>query len=83
MYVCVSEREREEKREREGEKGRKREKERETITGPNRVNQDGCSEVVMGHSVALEADGHGVAVLGLEAEGTGHHDVPGSGWHGG
>ena len=37
----------------------------------------------MGHSVALEADGHGVAVLGLEAEGTGHHDVPGSGWHGG
>lgn len=42
----------------------------------NRVSKDVSSEVSVRDCMALKADGHHVAVVGLEAERLGHENVP-------
>lgn len=43
---------------------------------PNRVGEEVSSEVSVRDCMALKADGHHIAVVGLEAERLGHEDVP-------
>lgn len=43
---------------------------------PNRVSEDVSGEVSVRDCMALKADGHHIAVVGLEAERLGHKDVP-------
>lgn len=43
---------------------------------PNRVSEDVSSEVSVRDCMALKADGHSIAVAGLEAERLRHEDVP-------
>lgn len=49
---------------------------RAVSVSPNRVSEDVGSEVSVRDGMALKADGHHVAVAGLEAEWLGHEDVP-------
>lgn len=42
----------------------------------DRVSEDVSSEVSVRDCMALKADGHHVAVVGLEAERLGHENVP-------